>query len=94
MRFLHFFVTASVLFRDACVAFVTVPAERLAALHGGEPVPNILGDLQATGVIGQGSTSKHSLDRLVEGVSWLKAGAGAPRLSNGSVMRVGPLGLL
>ena len=34
-----------------------------------------------------GSTSKYSLDRLVEGASWLKAGAGAPRLSNGSVMR-------
>lgn len=69
-------------------------AARLAALHGGEPVPDILGRMLETGVIGQGATSKYSLDRLAEGYSWIYAGAGAPRLSNGSVMRVGPLGLL
>ena len=69
-------------------------AARLAALHGGEPVPTITGKMAETGVIGQGSTSKYALDRLVEGVSWLSAGSGGPRLSNGSVMRVGPLGLL
>ena len=70
-------------------------ANRLAAVHADtQRVLDTVGITQDTGIVGQGPTSKHSLDRITAGHSWMTAPRGAAGLSNGSVMRVGPLGLL
>jgi ADP-ribosylglycohydrolase len=47
------------------------------------------------GVIGQGPTSRATLDSLQEGASWFEGSDAKPdALTNGSIMRVGPIGLL
>jgi ADP-ribosylglycohydrolase len=70
-------------------------AARLAEIHGDtQRVFDTMGIVDATGIVGQGPTSKHSLDRINEGHSWMTAPRGTKGTSNGSVMRVGPLGLL
>jgi ADP-ribosylglycohydrolase len=70
-------------------------ATRLAVVHGDtRRVLETVGIEQDTGIVGQGPTSKHSLDRINDGHSWMTAPRGSAGLSNGSVMRVGPLGLL
>ena len=48
------------------------------------------------GVIGQGPTSRATLDSLQEGASWFEGSGGekSDALTNGSIMRVGPIGLL
>ena len=70
---------------------------RLAAAHGDtQRIVDTVGIQQDTGIVGQGPTSKYSLDRLLGGETWLTAGRDPPGggKSNGAVMRVGPLGLL
>ena len=47
------------------------------------------------GVIGQGPTSRATLDKLADGASWFEGSDEKPdALTNGSIMRVGPVGLL
>jgi len=63
----------------------------LAAKHAGKP----LGQEQKSGIVGQGSTSRAALNSNQQnGDDWLHAGRGSETsTSNGSCMRVGPLGL-
>jgi len=63
----------------------------LAAKHAGKP----LGQEQKSGIVGQGSTSRAALNSNQQnGDDWLQAGRGSETsTSNGSCMRVGPLGL-
>jgi ADP-ribosylglycohydrolase len=51
---------------------------------------------KSTGVIGQGPTSEATLDKLANGASWFEGSGGekSDALTNGSIMRVGPIGLL
>ena len=51
---------------------------------------------ETLGVIGQGPTSEATLDALAAGASWLDGSGGekADALTNGSIMRMGPIGLL
>eukprot|EP01043_Picozoa_sp_COSAG02_P034379 COSAG02_NODE_2399_length_8948_cov_21.873771_7_plen_474_part_00 len=57
--------------------------EKLVGLHS------------TVGVIGQGPTSRATLDALQEGASWFEGSDAKPdALTNGSIMRVGPIGLL
>lgn len=47
------------------------------------------------GVIGQGPTSRATLDALKDGATWFEGSDAKPEaLTNGSIMRVGPIGLL
>lgn len=60
-------------------------ANRLAAVHADtQRVLETVGITQDTGIVGQGPTSKHSLDRISSGHSWMTAPRGAAGLSNGS----------
>jgi ADP-ribosylglycohydrolase len=51
---------------------------------------------KSTGVIGQGPTSEATLDKLANGASWFEGSGGekSDALTNGSIMRVGPIGVL
>jgi len=86
----------------ACVLTESLVAERghfhpssflkgLAAKHAGRSLTKV----QQSGILGQGPTSRKSLNTNKAGADWLRAGKGSETsTSNGSCMRVGPLGLL
>ena len=53
--------------------------DRLAATHGDtQRIMDTVGVKQETGIVGQGPTSKYSLDRILEGESWMTAGRDPP----------------
>lgn len=45
-------------------------------------------------IVGRGIASDAAAKRLVEGVSWEKAGCPAPRAGNGTAMRAAPVGMM
>jgi ADP-ribosylglycohydrolase len=75
----------------------TVFSTHMVALHTSGSAAGAEWRMKGTGVIGQGPTSKATLDALASGKqTWLTAAGPDPpkRATNGSVMRVGPLGLV
>jgi ADP-ribosylglycohydrolase len=53
------------------------------------------GELWATSaIVGQGTTCREAVLRVLSGVPWDQAGIGAPHAGNGSAMRTAPIGLL